>query len=306
MTTYTIITRASTLAMTQTQQVHNMLMDASPSCDWHIDTVTTPGDQNQTDRLQTIGGKQVFASTLQQALLDHTADLAVHSLKDLSVHPHPTLTLAAYCKREDPRDVLVSPSHSSLSALPTGATIGTASPRRQALLQQQRPDLQVTLCRGNVQTRLKKLTDKHYDAIILAAAGLHRLSLHDHITEYLDPLTFIPAIGQGVIAVECRSTDTTLQKHLHSILNHSPTEQCAIAERAVNQVLGGDCHAAVAAHATLSNNTLTVRAWVGSIHNNMTLSDQVSGVPDNAAVLGQELGHALLNQGARTLLEQGP
>ena len=193
----------------------------------------TQGDLNQTKPLNQIGGKALFVKALQQCVLDNTADIAVHSIKDMSVFACPGLELAAICQRGDPSDAWLSAKYHSINDLPEGAVVGTASPRRQALLLNARQDLTIKCLRGNVQTRLRKLDNDEYAGIILATAGLMRLGLEDRISQRLDPKQFIAAIGQGAIGIECRKNDATI-KSLLSSLHDLPTAHCVIAERQVN------------------------------------------------------------------------
>ena len=200
-----IATRKSPLALYQAEYVKNQLLAAHPDLTITLVGLTTAGDREPSKALADIGGKSLFVKELQMALLNHDADIAVHSIKDMSAQPTPGLSLAAICPRDDPRDVIVSPAYQRLQDLPPNAVVGTTSPRRIVLLPLLRKDLQAKTLRGNVGTRLDKLHRGQYDAIILAAAGLIRLGLDpSHYASYLDPRSFIPAIGQAAIGVECR------------------------------------------------------------------------------------------------------
>lgn len=260
----------------------------------------TSGDIKETS-LATQGGKSLFVKELQNALLTRTADIAVHSIKDLSVNEVPGLCLSAVCPREDPRDVLICPQNYTLMQLPRASIVGTTSPRRISQLLAVRPDLIIKPLRGNVDSRLAKVTQGTYDAIVLAAAGLHRLQLNQYITQYLMPEQFIPAIGQAAIGVEIRRDDIKIQK-LVFVLNHVETQQCVIAERAVNQHLGGDCMTPVAAYATSEQGFLSIRGMVGSLDGRHVIRAWHQGPVVQAEKVGFELAEKLLVQGAHKLL----
>ena len=299
--TIRIATRKSPLALWQAEYVKNALLKIDADLDVVFVGLTTKGDKEQTKALTNIGGKSLFVKELQHALLNNIADIAVHSIKDLSVQDCPGLSLAAICEREDPRDAFISMQYASIVDLPEGAVVGTASPRRMALLKSQRPDLQTKVIRGNVGTRLNKCEQGDYDATLLAVAGLKRLQLEKHIAEYLDPNTFIPAIGQGAVGAECREDDTELRQLLHTF-NHSITADCVEAERAVNRVLGGDCHTPIAAYAIIENQQLQLRAMVGSTDGKTIIHSEITGSPENAAQLGETVGQQLLDKGADKLV----
>ena len=296
-----IATRKSPLALWQAEYVKKSLLKIAPNLDIQLIGLTTQGDKEHTKALIHLGGKLLFVKELQNALLDNKADIAVHSIKDLSAQDFPGLRLAAICKREDPRDAFVSTRYSSIKALPEGAIVGTASPRRMALLKYQRPDLQIKLLRGNVGTRLDKCKQGDYDATILAAAGLKRLNLGHYITEYLDPDVFIPAIGQGAIGIECCETDIELVELVHA-MNHLETAACVTAERAVNRVLGGDCHTPIAAHAVIKNQQIHINSMVSDINGETIIHDELVGPQKNAVKLGETVGQRLLEKGAHKLL----
>lgn len=296
-----IATRKSQLALWQAEYVKQLLLQHYPQLDIVFLTKTTTGDERQDVSLSAIGGKNLFVKELQAAVLAKEADIAVHSIKDLSCTPHPELLLAAMCERADPRDAFLSHRYPSLQLLPPKSIIGTSSPRRECQLKFLRPDLTYTLLRGNVDTRIKKLKLGEYDAIILAAAGLTRLNLLDDVTEYFSPTEMLPAIGQGAIGIECRSDDTLMQEFLEP-LNHLPTYYCVSAERAVNRYLGGDCFTPIAAHANLVNDQLTLMALVGSLTTQEIISTKIQGPSHSAEALGAEAAKNLLNKGAAQLL----
>lgn len=292
--TLIIATRKSQLALWQANHVKQLLLEKNPQLNIEFCELTSEGDEKKDVPLQNIGGKGLFVKTIQNAVIDQRADIAVHSLKDLSVIEHEQLTLAAFIKRGDARDVLVSFNYKSLADLPENAVIGTASPRRECLLKSLRPDIQTKLLRGNVETRIKKCEAGEYDAIILAAAGLTRLGLEKYITEYLNYEDFIPAIGQGIIVAECRRDDRETQALLREI-NHHDTEICAHAERAFNQELGGDCFTPLGAFATINDELLTIIGFQGDINGANVRSAQEAGQISKAKQLGRSLAKLTSN-----------
>ncbi len=299
-----IATRKSPLATWQAEFVKQALEKKYPELTVSLLSKTTEGDRNTTSSLSDVGGKDLFVKDLQQLVINGEADCAVHSLKDMSVNDHPKLTIAAYCKREDPRDAFLSLSRKKIDELPSGATVGTSSPRRECQLKALRPDLNVKLLRGNVQTRLNKLNAGEFDAIILAAIGLKRLGLENHITHYFETRILIPAIGQGIIAVECRRDEKTMQSLLKD-LDDSKARIMATAERAVNRCLKGNCFTPIAAHATLDEKTIYLDAMVGTLDGKQILRDKIQGPQDSAEALGFTLGETLLKKGATALLGRG-
>ena len=305
--TLRIATRQSPMAMFQANQIKAKLLEKQPSLQVELVGFTTKGDRELSLPLQNIGGKSLFVKELQKALLENRADIAVHCVKDMSVQPTPKLILGAICKRDDPRDAFISNEYQKLSELPKNAIIGTSSPRRQCLIKHLRPDLQVKDLRGNVNTRLKKLDDYEYDAIILAAAGLERLDMSERIREYLPSPIFVPAIGQGALGIECREDDApTLERIKH--LNHKHTAVCVIAERAVNKVLGGSCYTPLGAHAVIKRKyfflkkQIILKAFVGSSVTGNTINVELCDTLKNAKQLGKKAGEMLLNQGAGNYL----
>ncbi len=296
-----IATRKSALALWQAHFVKKKLLGLFPQLQVEIIGVNTQGDQQKEIHFSSLKNKDFFVKELQIALLNNDADIAVHSLKDLSAQPIEEFTLAAMLPREDPRDALLSNERLSLQNLPKGSVIGSGSPRRQSLLLHARPDLIIKPIRGNVETRIQKMQSQEFDGIILAAAGLKRLNLQDHIQDYLNPTHFVPAIGQGIITAECLSQRTELIEVLQKI-NDENTKTCATAERAVNQILKGGCQTPLAAHATLTDNTLHIKGVVGSLNGKQLLHAQLAGPANQADLLGQRLAQQLLEQGADKLL----
>lgn len=292
-----IATRKSKLALWQANWVKQQLSLLAPHLKIELIPMLTSGDQPQT----LLTSKSLFVKELQTALLVETADIAVHSLKDLSVHEMPDLCLAAILAREDARDAFICPQGHTLNSLPAKSVIGTTSPRRQSQLLALRPDLLINPLRGNIDTRIKKVLAGDYTGIVLAAAGLHRLKLSEYITEYLPVDQFIPAIGQGAIGVECRAIDTPTRQ-LVSQLDHSISRACVQAERAVNRRLGGDCMTPIAAHGFCEKQQLYLHALVGSVDGQRLIRAQHQGPVEEADQIGYELADQLLTKGAASLL----
>ncbi|MBS0349833.1 MAG: hydroxymethylbilane synthase [Proteobacteria bacterium] len=290
-----IATRKSPLAMWQANWVKQQLAMHYPDVKIEFIRLVTEGDKKTEVALNQIGGKSLFVKELQAALLSHEADLAVHSLKDLSVFPCLGLMLAAVCLREDPRDVLIANNSCLLSQLPVNAIVGTSSPRRQFQLKAIRPDIIIKPLRGNIETRLAKLDRDEYSAIVLACAGLKRLGLENRIQQYLDPQDFIPAIGQGALGIEIREDDPDTLK-LVSCLNHWETQQCVTAERAVNQFLGGDCYSPIGAYAKLQSKQLFLQACFGDPANQHLIRAEGYGPVDQAEKIGRQVGEKLFAQ----------
>ncbi|MEY4765370.1 MAG: hypothetical protein RI907_2043 [Pseudomonadota bacterium] len=243
-----IATRESRLALWQAHHVQDLLRPLTGG-EVALLGMTTQGDQILDRALSKVGGKGLFVKELEVALAEGRADLAVHSLKDVPMELPEGFVLAAVMEREDPRDALVSPQHASIDALPQGAVVGTSSLRRLVQLKALRPDLRIEPLRGNLDTRLRKLDEGQYDAIVLAAAGLKRLGLGDRIRAHIEPEQMLPAAGQGALGLEIRANDQALAQTVQS-LAHLPTWLCCAAERAVSRALGGSCSMPLAAHAT--------------------------------------------------------
>ncbi len=296
-----IATRASQLAMVQTKMVEQELISHFPDLEVEIISMTTEGDQKLDTSLAKIGGKGLFIKELEQALYENKADIAVHSLKDMPVTLPEGLKLTSFLQRANPFDAFVSTQIFHFNDLPQGATIGTSSLRRSSQLQYLRPDLKIKPLRGNVITRIKKLNEQQYDAIILAVAGLKRLNLEYHIKEVLPVTTLLPAVGQGVICIECREADEEIAK-LCQTLNHQPTEICALTERAMNQTLGGGCHVPVAAFATLKEDEIYLSALVGAIDGKTLL--KAKGHGKHPERLGEQVAKDLMAQGAIAILQE--
>lgn len=293
-------TRGSKLAHWQADWVRAALSQAWPALVFKIRPFTTSGDRQLDLPLAAIGGKGLFTAELEQALHDHEIDLAVHSLKDLPTMSAPGLALGAIGQRTDARDVLIAPNYGTYAALPRGARVGTSSPRRVAQLLAARPDLSIWPLRGNVDTRVRKAENGEYDAVVLAAAGVQRLGLSDHIREYLPLDVMLPAPGQGAIGVQCRAGDERVQPLLRP-LDHAATREAVTAERTFLARLGGGCAMPIAAYATsAADSTLKLMGLVASPDGQLVI--RVSGLGADAQTLGAELAAQALAQGAQELL----
>jgi hydroxymethylbilane synthase len=297
-----IVSRTSPLALWQAEQVKAKLQTLDPWLTIDIIGIKTIGDQLLDVSLAKIGGKGLFVSALEDALLKNEADIAVHSMKDLPAILDPAFTIAAILEREDARDALVSNDNKNLKELPRGAVVGTSSLRRQSQLLALRSDLTVIPLRGNVDTRLSKLKDKQYEAIILAAAGLKRLNLQHHIQQYFEPHEMLPAIAQGALAIECCADNDAIRDRL-LLLNHSPTAACVLAERAINESLGGSCTLPLAGLATFTTeHTLTLTGKIGSPDGKRIITSIESGPSNDPVTLGQRVAKNLLAGGAEEII----
>jgi len=300
--------RGSKLALVQSQMVKTELELLNPSLEVRIEIIKTSGDV-KTDPLSVIGGKGVFTKELEDALLDDRIDIAVHSLKDLPTILPDRLVIAAMCKREDPRDALVlsrlsqtsAAAKPSIATLPKGATIGTSSPRRVAQLKHLRNDLAFKDLRGNVDTRLRKLDEGQYDALVLACAGLRRLDREDRISAPLSTLEMLPAVGQGAIALEARAGDEDTIGVVCS-LDHKFTRLACTAERSFLLSLGGGCLLPIAAYAVVRDKRIRLHGLVADRLGKLIVRDHISGSLDEAEQLGSRLAERLLANGAGELL----
>ena len=303
MKTVRIGTRKSPLALWQAEYVRARLQQHFPDLDIELIKITTEGDRILDRSLASVGGKGLFIKELEQGLLDARIDLAVHSLKDMTVTLPPGLHLAAICEREDPRDAFVSRTYGALHELPDGARVGTASLRRQCQLRAAYPRLDVVTLRGNVNTRLRKLDDGEFDAIILAAAGMKRLGFADRIRGYLDTRLSIPAVGQGAVCVECRADDAKINTML-AVLDHAVTRVRVAAERAFNARLEGGCQVPIGGYAEFEGDTLVLRGLVGDPDGSRVIRGHVRGPATEAEALGQRLAEELLARGAGAILDR--
>jgi hydroxymethylbilane synthase len=296
-----IASRESLLAMWQAKFIQKCLSGLYPQTEISILGMTTRGDQILDQSLSKIGGKGLFIKELEQALEDGRADIAVHSMKDMPMNVPEGFKLAAITEREDPRDAFVSNQYTSLDALPEGSIVGTSSLRRESQLRARFPHLQVQPLRGNVQTRLRKLDEGQYAAIILAAAGLKRLELSDRITALLSPEQSLPAVGQGALGIECRADRTDLVELLQP-LHHPETAYCVETERAMSRVLGGSCQVPLGAFAEIINGNLHLRGFVAQPDGQRVVSGMLEGQPEMGIAMGQQLAQKLIAQGADEIL----
>lgn len=300
-----IATRESPLALWQATFIKAELEAAHPGLQVELLGMTTRGDQILDSPLAKIGGKGLFVKELETALLDGRADIAVHSMKDVPMAFPAGLGLSIICQREDPRDAFVSNHYKSLDELPAGARVGTSSLRRQCQIRAQRPDLTIVDLRGNVNTRLRKLDEGQYDAIILASAGLLRLGMADRIAQHLSPEQSLPAGGQGAVGVEARIDDQRI-KQLLAPLHHQATAECVNAERALNLTLQGGCQVPIACFAIANpdnDNELWLRGLVGSPDGSTILRSDHCADRSTAETLGVAVAEDLLAQGAADILQ---
>jgi len=296
-----IATRRSPLALWQANYVKARLETAHPGLQVELVTMTTKGDKILDAPLAKVGGKGLFVKELEQALLENRADIAVHSMKDVPVSFPEGLELAIICEREDPSDALVSESFNTFEELPHGARVGTSSYRRQCQVRHLRPDLEVGDLRGNVGTRLGKLEAGHFDAILLASAGLMRLEMSHRIKQRLSFETCLPAVGQGAIGIESRVGDGAVNE-LIKCLHHSQTAIRVQAERAMNNRLQGGCQVPIAAYAELQGEILILEGRVGTVDGTRLLKAQHRGSDANPEDLGISVAMDLLEQGADEIL----
>lgn len=294
-------TRASKLALWQAHSIHQLLEGYWPGLECHLETFVTKGDQVMDQPLPKIGGKGLFTAELENALHNGQIDLAVHSLKDLPIGDPAAdgLTIGAICERVDVRDVLIARDGQTLAALPSGACIGTSSLRRQAQLLAHRPDLKIMSIRGNIDTRMRKVREGTYDAVVLAAAGIIRLGLAAQIDDWLPLAIMLPAPGQGALAVQCRQGNTAVLDLLAPI-HHPHTHACVTAERAFLNCLGEGCSLPVAAYATMENEGLRLSGLVAAIDGKRMI--HVAGYGRDAQQLGAALAQEAIAGGAKELL----
>ena len=296
-----IASRESALAMWQAKHIQSHLQVLYPTCDVQILGMTTTGDQILDIPLAKVGGKGLFVKELEAALEDGRADLAVHSMKDVPMNLPEGFTMAATGEREDPRDAFVSNNYASLEDLPRGSVVGTSSLRRQSQLQARLPHLKIESLRGNLQTRLRKLDEGQYSAIILAAAGLIRLGLGARIRDTISPELSIPAVGQGALGIEIKASRIDLLEIL-APLNHLDTQLCVEAERGMSRALAGSCTVPLGAFATKKDNIMSITGFVASVDGKQMLRETITGPAEAAEALGQALAEALVAKGAGAIL----
>lgn len=301
--TVRIGTRGSVLALTQTRWVESQIKAQHPECATELIIIKTTGDKLKDVPLAKVGGKGLFIKEIEEALLAGEVDLAVHSLKDMPAEIPPGCRLGAVPHREDWRDAFISNTYASLAEVPAGGKIGTGSLRRRVQILHRRPDLEVVHLRGNVDTRLRKLTDEGLDAIILAAAGLNRLGLGHLPKALLSEADMLPAISQGALGLEIRDNDPDMQEIL-AFLDHPPSRIAVTAERAFLERLEGGCLVPVAALGTVTGERLTLEALISDLDGRTVLRQKTSGLVREAAVMGRELAERLLNMGGREILSE--
>ncbi|MFZ7108350.1 hydroxymethylbilane synthase [Avibacterium avium] len=297
-----IATRRSPLALWQANYIKDRLTQLYPQLTVELVPMVTKGDVILDTPLAKIGGKGLFVKELENALLNGEADIAVHSMKDVPMQFPAGLGLSVICKREDPRDAFVSNSYRTLDELPEGAVVGTSSLRRQCQLKALRPDLNIQSLRGNVGTRLSKLDNGDYDAIILASAGLIRLGMADRIASFIDTETSLPAAGQGAVGIECRTDDLETQQLLAPLAD-AETTACVLAERAMNNHLQGGCQVPIAGYAVIRDNQLYLKALVGKTDGSLIIRAENQSAVENSQQLGIQVAETLLKQGADEILQ---
>lgn len=297
-----IATRESKLAMWQANYVADRIRAAFPDLKVTISGMTTQGDRDKTSPLSQIGGKGVFIKELEQALLDGTAEIAVHSMKDVPGELPDGLEIAAICPREDPRDAFVSNRFENLAALPAGARVGTSSLRRRLQLRSHFPELEFPVLRGNVDTRLRKLDEGEYDAIILATAGLKRLGLGERVRDVIDPGLCIPAAGQGAVGIECVAGNDDVLTILEAV-NDDETSLCVCCERMISIGLGATCNLPIAGYARFDGDEFIVTGYVADVEGESTIEIERRGARAEATTLASELVASMLEQGGRALVE---
>lgn len=298
-----IATRKSPLALWQAYFVRDSLLAIHQDLEVELVTMTTQGDKILDTPLAKVGGKGLFVKELEHGMLNGDADIAVHSMKDVPVDFPEGLQLAVICKREDPRDAFVSNNYDSLASLPEGAVVGTSSLRRQTQLKANRPDLVIKDLRGNVNTRLKKLDDGEYDAIILAAAGLIRLEMQDRIRAFIETTESLPAIGQGAVGIECRVNDQEILDLIEPLAD-AHTTTCLLAERALNERLQGGCQVPIGGFAELDGEQLRLRGLVASLDGSQIIRVEHQANASEAKALGVKVAEELLAKGADKILAE--
>ena len=298
-----IATRSSPLALWQAEEVARQLKPIYPDLKVSLVKLKTRGDKLLDAPLAKVGGKGLFVKELEVGILEGRADIAVHSMKDVPVEFPDGLELALIMEREDPRDAFVSNQYDSLATMPAGSLVGTSSLRRQTQIRERYPHLRIDWLRGNVNTRLRKLDDGEYDAIILACAGLIRLGFEQRITMPLEPEECLPAIGQGAVGIEVRRDDVDV-KELLAPLGHAETASRIAAERALNETLNGGCQVPIAGYAVLNDGEIYLRGLVGEPDGSRILRAEASGKVEDAVSIGRALAEDLLSQGADQILSQ--
>jgi hydroxymethylbilane synthase len=296
-------TRGSALALWQAEWVKSELEKRYQGMTVTLTKIKTTGDKILDVPLAKVGGKGLFVKEIEEAMLANEIDIAVHSMKDVPTFFPDGLHLSCITKREDPRDALLTRNGVTFKELPKGANVGTSSLRRQAQLMNIRPDFVIHQLRGNVDTRLRKLKEGQFDAIILAAAGIKRLGFAENVTEYIDPEISLPAIGQGALGIECRVDDRELND-LIAFFNHADSRTCVTGERALLRRLEGGCQVPIACYGRMKDGKLHLTGLVGSVDGKRIIKDTIEGDPDKAEKLGVTLAEKLLVQGADVILRE--
>ena len=286
--------RGSKLSLVYVSKVKNLILKANRDIDIQVKIIKTSGDIHQNIKISEIGGKNLFCKEIEENLLDKSVDIAIHALKDMESIEHENLTIGAYIKRNDPRDILVSDKIKKLSDLNNGVSIGSSSKRRKLQLKKFNKEIIIEDIRGNIDTRIKKLEEKKFDAIILAAAGVKSLNLEDKISLTFKIEEILPAAGQGIIAAQCRIDDNFILDLIKKI-NDKNTSLCAIAERKMLQTIGGNCETAVGGLAEISSNNLKLKAQLFSDLGNESFSYEMIGPENDALNIGEAVGKKLLD-----------
>ncbi|NIO16712.1 MAG: hydroxymethylbilane synthase [Deltaproteobacteria bacterium] len=296
-------TRGSMLALWQANHIKDRIEQNSPDVSVELVRIKTTGDKILDVPLAKVGGKALFVKEIEEALLDGKVDFAVHSMKDVPTVIPAGLEIAVATEREDPRDALVSPSGKKFHELPGGALIGTSSLRRQSQALHVRGDLKIEVLRGNLDTRLRKVSEGVFDAVILAAAGLKRMNWEDRITECIDPAVMIPAVGQGALGIEVRVDDAET-KELISFLNHEETAAAVSGERAFLEKLEGGCQVPIGAHGVVNGRLMRITGFVASTDGMRMVRGEVTGEVSDSPALGRALAEDLLSRGGGEILEE--
>jgi len=299
-----IATRGSALALWQANHVRDRLIAAAPGLEVELVIIKTKGDKILDVPLARVGGKGLFVKEIEEALVDGRADLAVHSMKDVPAELTEGLIMAAVSEREDPRDALCTTDGTRLEGLAPGARVGTSSPRRSCQIMAARPDLETAPLRGNVPTRLQKLDDGKYDAIVLAAAGLVRLGRADRISQHFEPTECLPAVGQGALGLETRAADDATIDLVRRAIHHDRDATRVAAERAFLSRMGGGCETPVAAFATYDGDELVLDAMVGRLDGTEILRAHRRGDPGDASEIGELAADDVLSRGAGAIIEE--
>jgi hydroxymethylbilane synthase len=286
--------RGSKLSLAYVSKVKNLILESLNDIDIHIKIIKTSGDIHQDIKLSEIGGKNLFCKEIEENLISNNIDIAVHSLKDMESVEHKDLMIGAFIKRNDPRDILVSNKIKKLSEINTNTVIGTSSRRRELQLKKINKNISVVNLRGNIDTRIQKVEEKKLDAIILAAAGIKSLNLENKISLTFETNEMLPAVGQGIIAVQCRKKDKSIYDIIKKI-NDTETNLCAIAERKMLQIIGGDCETAVGGLAKIHNNNLKLKAQLFSDLGDESFEYELAGKDVDASYVGKEVGEKLLS-----------